>query len=319
MQAIADILLRNDMFLTFAGSLISLAFCIAVGYGGRKTGVLTDELNAGMSTVLVKIALPSTVFISMMRPFSRTLLLESLATLFLSAAVYISGYVIGMALARIMGADADEKRVWIFSLVFANVGYMGFPVIQAVYGYAGMIYVSMANASFQILAFSLGIYLYKKEKSGDVKTNIKAIAFNPALVITYIAFIFFISGFRLPELINNGIELVSGMTVPLSMLLVGSILAKSKPLTLINDPRVLPVIFMRLLGIPLAAFFILRPIIPNPVMLEIIVILSAMPAAALTVIFAEQYKGNTAVASKIVALSSLLCLISIPMISLILT
>jgi len=307
----------HEMFSTFVNSLIALAFCIAVGYVARKRGILSDEMNAGMSTILVKIALPCTVFLSMMRPFSRELLLESLATLFLSAAIYLSGYLIGMGLAKLLGAAEDEKRVWMFSLVFANVGYMGFPIIQAVYGYEGMIYVSMANASFQVLAFSLGIYLFRKAGT-EAKTNFRAIILNPALIITFVGFIFFVTGFRLPDTLNNGIGLVGGMTVPLSMLLVGSILAKSRPLTLVNDPRVLPVIFMRLLGIPLAAFFILRLFIHNPVMLEVLVVLSAMPAAALTVIFAEQYKGNTAAASKIVALSSLLCLITVPLISLLL-
>lgn len=304
------------MFLTFVSSLTTLAVCIAIGYTGRKAGVLNDQLNSGMSTVLVKIALPCTVFISMMRPFSRTLLMESLATLLISTLVYLSGYIIGMALARIMGASEDEKRVWQFSLVFANVGYMGFPVIHAVFGYEGMIYTSMANASFQVLAFSLGIYLFKKNGDDEVKIDLRSIALNPALLITFVAFIFFVTGLRLPSVVENGIELVSGMTVPLSMLLVGAILAKSRPLHLVNDPKVLPVIFMRLLGIPLTTFFILRLLVHNPIMLGVIVILAAMPAAALTVIFAEQYKGNTAVASKLVALSSLLCLLTIPLISL---
>ena len=309
---------QNDMFITFVGSLTALAVCIAFGYICRLKRLLPDNLTSGMSTVLVKVTMPCTIFVSMMRPFSRTLLLESIATFFITAAVYLSGYVIGMFLARVMGAAEDEKRVWQFGLVFANVGYMGFPVIHAVYGYEGMIYATMSNASFNMLAFSLGIYLFKRDSSEDIKTNLKSIALNPALVATYLGFIFFVTGFRLPEAVGNGVQLISDMTVPLSMLLVGAILAKSKPMALINDPRLAPVIFMRLVGIPLFTFFIVRSFVHNPVMLGAVVILSAMPAAALTVIFAEQYEGNTAVASKFVALSSLLCLLSIPLISLLL-
>lgn len=320
MEAITNFLAQNDMFTTVVGSLVALTVCIAVGYVGRKAGMLTDSINTGMSAILVTIAVPSTIFISMMRPFSRTLFLESLATLVLSAVVFLAGYVVGGLLARILGAPKDEQRVWQFSLIFANVGFMGFPVIQAIYGYEGMIYVSMANVTFNVLAFTLGIYLFKKEsekeKRVDILAGLKAIFLNPALVITFIGYAFFITGFRLPETVHNGVELVSGMTVPLSMMLVGSILAKSKPLTLINDPRVLPVIFMRLLGIPAASFFLIRPFIPNPMMLEIIVILAAMPVGALTVIFAEKYKGNTAVASKLIAISSFLSLLTIPLISL---
>ncbi|MCL1988539.1 MAG: AEC family transporter [Firmicutes bacterium] len=314
MQAITE----NYMFISFVGSLTTLVVCMVAGYIGRKVGVLSDTINAGMSTLLVKITLPCMVFVSMMRPFSATLLLESLATLVISAIVYLSGYVFGLLLARLMGAAEDEKRVWQFALVFANVGYMGFPIIQAIYGAEGLIYTTMANVAFNMLAFSLGIYLFKRNASADIKTNLRTILLNPALVATYLGFIFFITGIRLPENVQDGVSLIGGMTVPLSMLLVGAILAKSKPADLVSDPRVLPVIFLRLLGIPLVTFFILRLFIPNPIMLEVIVILAAMPVAALTVIFAEQYKGNTAVASKLVALSSILCLLTIPIISLLL-
>ena len=314
-----DFFTQNTMFVTFVGSLITLAVCIVTGYIGRKVNILTDEVNLGLSSLLIKITLPCIIFISMLRPFSRTLLLESIATLFLSGLVYLSGYFIGGWLARLMGAADSEKKVWQFSLIFANVGYMGFPIIYAIYGYEGMIYTSMANVAFNILAFTLGIQLYKKDNKGITKANLKSILLNPALIAVYIGFIFFLSGLRLPPTVHNGVELVGNTTIPLSMMLVGAILAKSRPLSLINDPRVLPVIFMRLVAIPLVTFFILRMFIHNHLMLSVIVILAAMPAAAITVIFAEQFKGDTATASKLVAISSLLCLITIPLISLVLT
>jgi len=318
MQVLTEVFLHNEVFITFVGSLIALAICIAIGYTGRKTGILTDPLNAGMSSVMIKITLPCTIFVSMMRPFTSELLLESLATLFITAVVFLFGYVVGMALARIMRISDGEKRVWQFALVFPNVAYMGFPVIQALYGHYGMVYTAMANVSFQVLAFSLGVYLFNKKSDSDVKANLRAIAYNPALIVTGIAFIFFVTGFRLPAPIFEGVRLVGDMTVPLSMLLVGSILAKSRVIELVSDPKVLPVVFMRLVGIPLITFSILRLFIHNPVMLGVIVVLSAMPAAALTVIFAEQYKGDTAVASRLVAISSFLCLFTIPLISLLL-
>lgn len=306
------------MFITFVSSLTALVICIVAGYIGRKVNILTDEINLGLSSLLIKITLPCVIFISMLRPFSRTLLLESLATLFLSGIVYLSGYFIGGWLARLMGASDNEKKVWQFSLIFANVGYMGFPIIYAIFGYEGMIYTSMANVAFNILAFTLGVQLYKKENSGISKANLKSVILSPALVSIYIGFVFFLTGLRLPPTVHNGVELVGSMTTPLSMLLVGAILAKSRPLSLINDPRVLPVIFIRLLAIPLVTFFILRMFVHNYLMLNVIVILAAMPAAAITVIFAEQYKGDTETASKLVAISSLLCLITIPLISLLL-
>ncbi|MCL2399195.1 MAG: AEC family transporter [Defluviitaleaceae bacterium] len=309
---------QNPILATFINSLTALTICIVVGYISRKVNILTDEVNAGMSGLLVKVTMPFLVFNSMIQPFSYDLLIDSLATIAIMAIVYLFGYILGMVLARILGASDGEKQVWQFSLMFANVGYMGFPIIYAIYGSIGLLYTTMANITFNILAFSIGIYLFKRKSSENVKINWKSIILNPVLAASYIGFIFFIAGWQLPYAVGNGVSLVGGMTIPLSMILVGSILAKSRFITLFTDLKVIPVIAVRLLVIPLATFFVLRHFLHNIVMFEVIVILAAMPAASLTVIFAEQFRGDTAAASKIVALSSFLCLLSIPLVSLLL-
>lgn len=304
----------DGMFAAFLSSLVSLVFCMLVGYICRKVRILDDTLGAGLTALLVKVTLPCTVFMSLMRPFSRTLLWESLATFALSAAVFLCGGLLGALLARLCKAGADERRVWIFALIFANVGYMGFPVSQAVFGDAGMIYTSMANAAFNLLAFTLGIKLFAPHASG---ANFKRlILFNPALIATAAGFVCFVTGLRLPGAVENGVSMIGGMTTPVSMLLVGSILAKSSVRSLFSDWRTLPVIAVRLGVVPVTAYFVLRLFVPNPVMLGVIVALSAMPVASLTVIFAEQYRGNTALASKLVALSTLLCVVTVPLVSL---
>ncbi|MCL2699086.1 MAG: AEC family transporter [Defluviitaleaceae bacterium] len=287
------------------------------GYIGRKRRVLTDEVNTSMTALLMNITLPCMVFMSMMRPFSRTLLIESLATVLISAAVYLSGYAVAALLARLTGAEADEMRVWKFGLMFANTAFIGFPVIQAMFGYEALIYVTMANVAFTVLVFSLGVHLFTSGEGSAAKTDVKRIALNPVMIAMYIGLVFFATGLRLPSAVENGVALIGGMTSPVSMLLVGSILAKSKLRSLVDDWRILPVIFMRLTGIPLTAFVLLRPFIHNDIMLGVIILLAAMPIGSMTVIFSEQYNGNTAMAAKLVALSTMLCLLSIPLISLI--
>jgi predicted permease len=305
------------VFGSFLSSLTTLCVCLLFGYAGRKFKVLTDESNAAMSRVLVSIALPCMVFISLMQPFSRELLAECAASFGLFFLIFLVGLPIGTLFARLLKANDGEKRVWQFSLVFANVGYMGFPITQTVFGDGSLIYTSMGNAAFHVLAFSLGVYLFNPG-DGFTKANLARIALNPALIATYIGFAFFVGGLRLPQTVESGVAFVGNMTTPLSMLLVGSVLAKNPLRTLVNDIRVAPLVLTRLLIIPVAAFFLLRPFIPNITMLGVIVSLSAMPVASLTVIFAERYGGDAAHASKLVALSTVCCLISIPVISLLL-
>jgi predicted permease len=178
----------------------------------------------------------------------------------------------------------------------------------------------MANAAFNLLVFTVGIRLFTAN-SGEKGTAVPAwrmIALNPALLATLAGFICFVTGFRLPSPVHTCAEMLGGMTSPISMLLVGSILAKSRLRTLFTDIRTLPIIALRLGLIPLAAFFVLRPFITNDMMLGVIVVLAAMPVAAITVIFAEQYKGDTARASRLVALSTVVCVATLPLISMLL-
>jgi len=311
---------QNSMFSTFLASLITLSVCMLTGYAARKAHILNDTINNGMSTLLVRIALPCTVFMSMMRPFTQTLLLESAISFILSSVVYGAvGYGFGFLLVKLFKVGKDDGRLWIFALMFANVGYMGFPITHAVFGDEGMIYASMANASFNILAFTFGVTLFTPDRKAQGKRSIvKLLLKNPALVATIVGLAFFVTGIRLPEPVHNGVAMISGMTTPLSMLLVGSILAKGRLRELFTDVKLLPVMFMRLVGIPAITFFALRPFIPNAVMLGVLVALAAMPVASITVIFAEQYNGNTALASRLVALSTLCCIASVPLISLLL-
>jgi hypothetical protein len=306
----------DGFFIIFLGSLTSLLICMAVGYFCRIFGLFDDRLVSGMTALLVKVTLPCTVFVSMLRPFSSELMAESVATFFLSGAVYISGGLIALLLARLMKAEPGEMRVWQFALIFANVGYMGFPVVLAVFGEIGMMYASMANASFTLLIFTVGVRLF--DTKTDNGFDWKKIVLNPALIATALGFACFIVQIRPPWPVANAISMLSAMTSPISMLLVGSILAKGKLRDVFTDLRVMPVIGVRLVVLPVTVFFVLRLFVHNPMMLGVIVVLTAMPAAAITAIFAEQYKGDTMLASKLVVVSTILCVITLPLVSLLL-
>jgi predicted permease len=306
----------DNVFATFLNSLTSLVICMLVGYFGRVLKVFDDKLISGLTTLLVKITLPSTIFVSLLRPFTWELMAESAATFVLSAGVYLFGGLLALGLAYLFKAKDGEKRVWQFALIFANVGYMGFPVCYAVFGEEGLMYTSMANAAFNVLLFTVGVKLFNapKEKGGAWR----GIVFNPALFATFAGMLLFVTQLRPPQPVTDGISLLGGMTSPISMILVGSILAKGRLRDLLTDWRVVPLMSVRLAVIPLTAFFTLRLFIHNPVMLGVIVVLSAMPVAAITSIFAEKYNGDTVLASKLVVLSTLLCVVSVPLISLLL-
>jgi len=279
--------------------------------------MLNDSHTSGMAELLVKVAVPCSVFMSLMRPFSTALLLESVATFFIISFIFLLGILMGYGLARVQKSDAGARVCLAYGVGFGNVGFMGIPVIQAVFGYEGLFYVAMALASFNIITFTLGVRMF--DPSGDSSRGpVKVILKNPALIATFIGFGFFITGFRLPEALEGGISLIAGITSPVSMILIGAILAKQRIKETLLDFKLLPPIGVRLLVIPIASLFVLRLFVPNPIMLGVIVTLMAMPPAALTAIFAEQYGGDSVTGSRLVVIGTLLCVVTVPVISLLL-
>jgi len=306
----------NDLFIAFSNSLTALALCLAVGFICRKTGMLNDEHTTGLTNLLVRVAMPCTVFMALMRPFSRTLLWESIATFVISGIIYILSGFAGLWLVKAMKSPAGERQGLRFGIAFGNVAFMGIPVVTAVFGYEGLIYVSMAMASFNIIAFTYGIRMFDNApREISIKSLIKR---NPALPATWIGSIFFVTELRLPEALEGGISLIGGLTTPVSMILLGVILAKQSLKNAFKAARLFLPVAVKLVAIPLITWLALRWVICNPLMLNVIVTLMAMPPGVLTAIFAEQYDADSFGAAKFVVLGTILCVITVPLLSLLL-
>lgn len=302
----------DGLFIVFANSLTALALCLAVGFICRKTLLINDTHTAGLTNLLVRVAMPCTVFISLMRPFSRDLLLESVATVFITGVIYILGGFIGKIITKVIKCSNGERQGWQFGTAFGNVGFMGIPVIAAVYGQDAVIYVAMALTSFNLLSFTFGARMFD---NAPKKINIRDFFVkNPVIVAIIIGIVFFASGLRLPTALESGISSIGSITTPLSMIILGIILARQRLSIqdVFSDIKIFVPIAAKLLLIPLTSLAILFWFVPNPLMLSVIVTLMSMPPAALAAIFAEQYGADSYATTKFIVMGTVLCVITVP-------
>ena len=307
----------DGLFIAFSNSLVALAMCMAVGYICRKTNMINDTHTAGMTNLLVRIATPATMFMSLYRSeFSRTLLFECLATVVITGVLFVVGGYLGLFVSKIMKASPGERQNWQFGVAFGNIGFMGIPIITVVFGYEGLIYVAMALVAFNVLTFTIGMRMFDNAPKDFSFKNL--IIRNPAIPAVVVGFTFFVTGWVLPDAILGGINLIGGITSPMSMILLGVILARQSLKNAFTDVRLLPPIAVKLLIIPIIAFFALRWIIPNPLMFSVIITLMAMPPAALTAIFAEQFNADAFTSAKFVVVGTILCVLTVPVIALLL-
>jgi malate permease and related proteins len=288
---------------------VSILFII-MGFGviARKKGILRDEVKKGVSDLLLSIALPCMVVSSFNQEFSASMLLNAGSILFFSVATHIASYYIGNVL--YFKSPEDKKNVLRYFTVFTNAGFMGYPVVQALYGSTGVFYASFYSIPARVFMWTLGIMLFAKKKESGY---IKQIFLNPGIIAVFIGLIPFLLSLKFPSVISETLDIMGNMTTPLSMLLVGAMLADADVKSLFQG-EVFYGSFIRLIAIPVATLIILKAIGVRDVILGVTVVLTAMPAGSFTAIFAGRYNANEAFASNCVFVTTLLSIITIPMV-----
>jgi predicted permease len=292
-------------------SILLLFLIIAFGYALRKTGVLDTGRVEKISHIIVLITLPALTIASMQVPLSPATIKISEHMIFIALAYYLGAFCLSLAVCHFLPASGPEKGIFQFILVFPNVGFMGIPIAIAILGPDSLFYVSIFNLPYNLLAFTLGIYLITSGSPGKFDPRI---LLTPGFVASMIGLLLFLAGYTLPSPVGTALGLLGWWTSPLALIVVGALLATLPLPHLAGDWRVAVITAFRLLILPVLAFLVLSPLVHDRLLLEVAVLLIAMPAGSYAVLFAEEYKVDSTLASQGVFLSTLLCFGTIPLI-----
>ena len=225
---------------------------------------------------------------------------------------YIVSYVILLFVLRKLPnkMNRDKQNIFLTSVIFPNVGNMGYPVIASLLGDQAMIIAVICNLIWQLVFFTIGISILKDEKSINLIDVIK----NPLTLSAVLALILYFSPFRLPEAIYLPLSDVGKIVTPISMILIGAILSDISLKSLLNDQASFVVAGLRLLVIPISVIFILKQLNISILSYQTIVILFAMPTASTVTIQATLYDKEPAFAARITSLNTALFALSFPLI-----
>jgi predicted permease len=295
--------------LTVFLAIISLFVIIGIGYIAQKVSILNHDRVHLISRVLVNVAIPAITISSMQ--VSRTAATMSIVNnmLLVAGGYYIVAFLISILICHFLPSTPAEKGVYQFMLVFPNTMFMGLPVALAVLGTGSLFYVILFNLPFNLLVFTMGVWLLAQGRPG--KFDLK-VMLSPGLVASVLGLALFLAGFMLPAPVNTGLDLVGSTTTPLAMLVVGALLATLPVSQLAGDWRVKLITAFRLIIFPIIAYIVLSPFVADKLLLGVAVLLIAMPVASNSVLLSEEYKVDSTLASQGVFLSTMFCLATIP-------
>ena len=264
-------------------------------------------------TALVRLMMDVTMPLMVVDAFNKPMTREEIVSSFFVMAVAFAGCVVTGLIGLVLWKSQPEnkKKVLMYSSMFSNAGNAGLPIVSLVFGPTGVFYASMYLIPPRILQWTVGLSLFvKPEKGGWVKN----VLLNPMVITIYIGVFMMATGWYITGVFATAIDSLGSMTSPLSMILIGATLANMNPKVLL-DKSVLGTSFCRLILFPVLIAFMLKPFGLDPVVMNICVILLAMPVAANTAAMAERYGGDYKFASAVVSVSTLLSVVTVPIIT----
>ncbi len=218
---------------------------------------------------------------------------------------------VALITSRLICRKSSLKGVFSLVTAFGNMIFMGIPVISALYGDGAVFLLSICAVPFNIFIFSVGILLL----IGGEKQKIpwKKVLLNPSLYATLIALLFFFTRIELPAPAVEVISYLGQMVVPLSMILIGSALGRMSIRTIFGNRLNYAVCAIKLILMPILSFLLFRQFVSDPLVLGMMTVMGAMPSASISPILCAEYGGDSDFASRSVFLTTLLSLITIPL------
>lgn len=289
--------------------VISLFLIMLLGVYGSKRNIITDEINRGLTEILLKITLPLMIVSSFVFTFDESMEKNITKTFIYAFLTFVIVAIISYLL--LIPIKSKKRKILQFANVFSNCGFIGFPIMENIYGFEGVIYTSIFNMYFAIFTWTYGIMIF----TGKVTfKEIKKVLLNPCVIAVYIGVFIMKFNIQIPIVIYSTIKTVGSMTSPLSMIIVGVILSKANIKENLKDWTIYYGSIIKLLVIPILLYLITLIINDNSKVANTMLILSAMPAAAMTSILAENFNKEKEYAAVIVFFTTLISLITFPII-----
>lgn len=293
--------------------MVILFIIVILGYVACKLGYMGDKFDKKLSSMVVDITCPLLVLSSVMGDElpDRTLILPLLGVGFLT---YILLLVFGFWVPRLITRNHDDQGMIGFALMFANVGFIGYPIVSSIFGPKAIFYAALLNMPNTFFIFTAGVMLIKGEYS--VKQFNPKVLFSPALLGAFVAALLVAFGVHTPDIIARPVTMVGNITVPAALMIIGSSMAKLPVKEIIGSPKVYLSSFLRLVVVPLSIYFLFKVCGVSDQVNDINTVFIAMPVASFGTMFCLKYGRNPSLITEMTFITTVGSIITIPLITL---
>ena len=313
--------------------VIMLFIIIIIGIYASKMKIIDAAATRALSKLLLNITQPLLIITSFQIDFEPEKLMNGFTILGVSVILHISAAVLSKFIYMPFKKNREDKKIYEICSIFNNCAFLGYPVLKVIFGNdMGIFYGAFYTIFFNIFIWTYGVYLLSRETATEstdengengkkrklskssVLKSAANIFLNTGFIASVIGVVMFIFQVKFTPVLYNSAKLVGDMTFPLSMLIIGSLIANLNFKTLFLSLKNYYYVVIKLIALPLVVASIFCIIKADTYLIYVATIMSSMPAAANNAIFAEIYNANSELAGNLVGLSTLISILSIPVV-----
>ena len=290
--------------------MILLFILILVAYIASKIKFLPANSNKVLADLVVNITNPATILYAVATSSHALSNGAVLSILGITILTLGGQMILAHGFTKFLRIERRPAGVYRFMLVFSNCGFLGYPVVRALFGADAVFVASMYNLIFQILCFTYGV----RQVGGDPSAREfrPKMFLTPMVVTSVLALILYLANVPFHPMVVETLSLLDRITSPASMLVIGCDLAAYPIKTIFGRWHAYVFCLVRLIVIPVIVWAVLRLFVTDPLIFGVMVVLSALPAATNTVLICSKYNGDESTAASGLFLSTTLSLITLP-------
>ena len=340
--------------------MIVMFLMMTVGYLCYKKQILTEEVSKKVSAIVVNVANPCMILSSALTD-QKMQGKELLQTLAIVVFMYAFLLIVAQLLPKILRIRKESRGAYAAMMVFANIGFMGFPVLAAMYGNGALLYGAVFQIPFNILIYTYGVAVLtgkpnaggktevdgkpemtgktgqcqdvqgitetvnekfenkesNREQQGKKQGTVEIMkkVFNIGVIACIAAMLIYFLRIPVPSFLQAFITNLGNLTAPLSMMIIGASLAQMPLKELFLDKKLLLFSLVKLLILPAVWMLMVNRVAEQEILRGVCLVMVATPAGSMTAMLAQQYGGDYETASRGVALTTVLSVVTMPILA----
>ena len=301
--------------------MLTLFAIVVVGYIAGKLGYMGGTFDKKLSKVVIDITCPALILSSAMTgelPDRRYIL----PLLGISVLTYVLLTVVALLLPRLLTKKKDDEGVIGFAMMFGNVGFMGYPIVASIFGHEAVFYAAVLNVVNTFTVFTVGTMLIVgknqestvEEKEMSQKKMLRKVLYSTPMLSAYLTMLIVALEIKdIPEFISQPLTMIGNITVPAALLIIGSSMSQLPLRALLGNSTIYTTTLMRLAILPVGIHYLMTLLGFSSFVVGINTVVIAMPVATYGTILCLRHGKDTTLITEVTFITTLLAMISIPL------